>query len=366
MPSSTPDAEEALPLLYDEHSRTLAEAIPQMVFTTDCQGKASYFNRRWYEYTGQSPEESLGGRSYEMIHPDFQQEALRRARHSYSRGTPLEFECQVRDHAGRYRWHLTRALPVRDPLSGRVFRWFGTLTDIDDQKRAQEELRQALNLREDFLSIASHELRTPIASMRLQIQVLLKMLRDPGVDLERLQRMLALTERQGESLDALVDDLLDVTRMANGKLVLERRATDHGALVRDCLEAVRGQYEAAGVALEFDCGESVLALWDAGRVTQVVTNLLTNALKYGRGRPVRVESGPTRAGAYIRVIDQGVGIESSRLPRIFERFERVSQAGGGLGLGLYIAHQIVAAHGGEIRVESTPEVGSAFIVHLPA
>jgi PAS domain S-box-containing protein len=227
-------------------------------------------------------------------------------------------------------------------------------------KREQEAVRA----RDDFLSIASHELRTPLTPLRLQTQILRRLLahgETPPRD--RLAASLDTLERQTERLGRLVSDLLDVSRITAGKLTLHREALDLAEVAREVVERYGG-ISRSRIALQT---QSAPGSWDRARLEQVATNLLANAIKYGEGKPIDVVVAPRDGVAVLAVRDRGIGIAAQDAERIFGRFERATSATsyGGLGLGLYIAQQIAAAHGGRISVESAPGQGATFTVALP-
>jgi predicted ATPase/signal transduction histidine kinase len=237
-----------------------------------------------------------------------------------------------------------------------------------DNARLLIETQRAVHLRDQFLSTASHELRTPITSLRLTTESLLHASRSgkahvPAAFSGRLERVLHSAQR----LQRLIDELLDVARIEQGQATLWPSEVDLGLLVRDVAEQLEFDLAQAGCQLSIDSPRPVVGSWDAPRLEQVVTNLLSNAVKFGAGRPIEV--GVRNAGevAELTVKDHGIGIVPDRLPKIFDRFERaVSSAHyGGLGLGLYLARSIVETHGGTIGVESRMGEGSTFTVRLP-
>ncbi|MCM2276833.1 MAG: ATP-binding protein [Oligoflexia bacterium] len=239
-----------------------------------------------------------------------------------------------------------------------------------ERERLLQEARDAIRVRDDFMSIASHELRTPITPLKSQVQLIQRLVEKrqlASYPPERLESLLGVTDRQLSRLSSLVDDLLDVTRITAGRLELQRRAVRLGAVVRDVAERFLPQMGQFGsqVALELEDVEE--GLWDRLRLEQVVTNLLTNALKYGEGKPVTLRTSTGLGSAVLTVQDRGLGVDPKDQAKIFERFERAVSSGhfGGLGLGLYITRQIVQAHEGEIGIESEPGKGSRFTVRLP-
>ena len=231
--------------------------------------------------------------------------------------------------------------------------------------RRQAEAREAIRIRDEFMSIASHELKTPLTPLKLQLGALLAL--DEAGQQPLPRRSLEIADRQVVRLERLVNGLLDVSRIASGRLVLEREEVDLATLVREVGERMRMELRKSGSTCEISAQAPVVGRWDPMRLDQVITNLVSNAIKYGAGRPIRLAVEADDAAARIIVRDEGIGIAPEDLERIFDRYERAvsSRHYGGLGLGLFIAHQIVTAHGGRIRVESAPGQGSTFIVELP-
>jgi signal transduction histidine kinase len=229
--------------------------------------------------------------------------------------------------------------------------------------RLYEAERRAVALRDEFLSIAGHELRTPLTALRLQVESIGRVAREGSPErlIERANRSLAVVER----LTRLVDELLDVSRISGGRLALDRDVVDLGQLVQEV--ATRLTEAARGLDLRLDLADGVEGRWDRHRLEQVVTNLMTNALKYGEERPIEVRVARDGDRAVLAVTDHGIGIAAEDQARIFERFERAAapRTVKGLGLGLWIAREVVHAHGGTIAVTSEPGRGSTFTVTLP-
>ncbi len=241
----------------------------------------------------------------------------------------------------------------------------GMLAEVEQR---QTEAREAVRLRDEFLSVASHELKTPLTSLKLRVQGLVQHappVADP-VEAARLGKSIELAERQVRRLEKLVNNLLDVSRIAVGRFPLQREEVDLVPLVHNVIGQFSAEIARSGSDLTLELPARAFGLWDPMRLEQVAVNLLSNAVKYGAGRPITV--GVEIAGSHARLIvrDGGIGIGAADQARIFERFERaVSLDYGGLGLGLHITREIVRAHGGTIRVESVPGQGATFIVELP-
>lgn len=242
---------------------------------------------------------------------------------------------------------------------------------LSELRHTQAELEQAVRLRDDFMSIVSHEVKTPLNTLILEIQLRkLHLSRNKleAFDAEGLMNMVEKDERQVRSLIRLVDDMLDVSRIRTGKLSIQPSRFDLARLLSSVAENFSAQMSANGCALTFKPVEPLEGVWDEFRIEQVLVNLLTNAMRYGAGKPVTLSAHQRGDGAVcIDVADQGIGISDDNLQRIFCQFERGagSEGSGGLGLGLYIADQIVKAHGGRIEVQSKEGQGTIFSVLLP-
>ncbi|WP_437726402.1 AAA family ATPase [Sorangium sp. So ce861] len=239
-----------------------------------------------------------------------------------------------------------------------------------DNARLYTEAQEASLRRDEFLVVASHELKTPLTSLQMQVQAVERvLLRRSLADVppERFERMFKTLGRQTLRLGRLVDELLDVTRLDAGRLTLARAPVDLTALAREVVDRMRPQLADARCPIQLDLDEPVVGHWDPSRLEQVVINLLSNAMKYGAGRPIFVGVRRQADRALLVVRDHGIGIAEADQGRIFERFERAVsvQNFGGLGLGLYIVRSIVMSHGGSIRVESKPGAGATFVVELP-
>jgi PAS domain S-box-containing protein len=347
----------------EQRYRNLAEAIPHIVWTADAEGGITYFNQRWLEYTGQ---EANGWSWFARVHPDDVERCRAKWLAGLASGQVFQLECRLERRDGEHRWHLCCAVP--EVLRGRIVAWLGTFTDLDDLRRAYDAAEQAVRARDEFLSIASHELRTPLTTLQLRMESMHRQFVDGTTPLEpRLGRKLESSLRQSKRLISLVDNLLDVSRITNGPILLQREPFDLAGAVSELVERFAEVAAAAGITLELHAEGEVRGEWDRLRVEQIAENLIGNAIKYAPRAPIAVTIGVRDERARLTVRDHGPGISAEDRERIFGPFERAvsTRNYGGLGLGLYIAHQNALAHGGTITVQSEPGAGATFIAELP-
>lgn len=263
--------------------------------------------------------------------------------------------------------------PIRDegPGMGAVI----VLRDATERRRVQEarerllqDLEVGVRARDDFLSIASHELRTPLTPLRFQTHALRRALTRPeGMDVAQIEQKISGLEGQIDRLERLIEQLLDVSRMTIGRLELQREPVDLSALVRDVVQRAAPEATSPHPRMSVDAPFPTVGQWDRFRIEQVVTNLVSNADKYGAGRPVEIRVAAGAGSAVLTVRDYGIGIAPADTARIFNRFERLVSVRQytGFGLGLWIVRQIVDAHGGTIAVDSELGQGATFTVILP-
>ncbi|AQZ35623.1 hybrid sensor histidine kinase/response regulator [Pseudomonas sp. LPH1] len=241
---------------------------------------------------------------------------------------------------------------------------------LAELRETQGELQKAVQMRDVFMSIASHELRTPLNGLILDVQLRRLRLEQGRMDAfspEKLQEMVSRDERQIRSLSRLIDDMLDVSRIRTGKLSVRPEPGDLGVLAGNVVESLGAQFTNTGSHIELHVEGPAPVMMDEFRIEQVLANLLTNALRYGDGKPVSVRVRVVDDMARAEVRDQGLGISEADQRRVFEQFERVSgtSVAQGLGLGLFISEQIVQAHDGRIELSSRLGEGSCFSIVLP-
>ncbi len=485
--------------------RSLTEVMPQLVWVADAAGKVIWFNENWPRVTGTTLNENLGDGWLQVIHPEDRISTALNWKDNIDHGAGVAAEYRLRMSDGSYRWHVARAISIRDD-AGKIIRWVGTTTDIEDQKNARDradrerqrvyslfyqapvvivvldgpehtieminpagtkflknsavrgltlkqalpeleeqgfikilddiynsgegksisskkvsilqndglyldryfdifyepvkdehnlttgilnmavdvtdqvealqraeekerKLEEALIARDQFLSIASHELKTPLTSLKLQAQLTLRNLAQ-GKQLteERLRKESHQVSDLVGRLTRLIDDMLDVSRIRTGKLKLDRGYHDLGDILREVVFRMSVLFEAAALELPtLRLERGLIGDWDRFRLEQVVGNLLTNAIRYGRGKPIEIVLQKKDQQAILSVTDHGYGIAQEDLLRIFGRFERAinSSEVSGLGLGLFISKEIIESHGGTIWAQSEVGKGSTFYVSLP-
>lgn len=304
---------------------------------------------------------------YAHVHPD-DREYLRRVESAVAhQGSDFHSEYRVIWPDGSTHWIASQGKVELD-ANGRPVRVSGTSRDITERKRIEEELREAVRARDEFLSIASHELKTPLTAIGLQAEIIKRAAaKSDDFTPERAVKFVQHIDRQVKRLTRIVDDMLDISRLATGKLAAHPETFDLSDAVNDVVERMEPQLTQLGSPVTVDTVKGVVGAWDRFRIEQVVMNLLTNAARYGEGKAIEVSVRRTQTHAELRVRDHGRGIAKDDQVRIFQRFERVASDTqvGGLGLGLFIVRQILSLHNGSIRVESNVGHGALFIVELP-
>lgn len=345
----------------EEKFRTLAETLPQVVWTSDADGKLDYVNARWTQYTGLTLAQTLAPEGAASLHQDDAAPVLARWREAIRSGAPFESQIRLRRASdGAYRWFLCRALPVRDS-SGRIVKWFGTSTDVDDEL-------QAMRRKDEFVATLAHELRNPLAPIRNAVQVLsLNEQLDP--DLRTARDIIA---RQVTQMTRLIDDLLDVSRISLNRLQLRKERVELAKVVAQAVETIGPRAEASELELSIELPDKpVYVEADPIRLAQVFANLLDNACKYTeRGGRVVLAVVLEGTEVVVRVRDTGIGIAPDFLPHLFDKFSQavpaLERAQGGLGIGLALVQGLLELHGGVVSAHSEGAGrGSEFIVRLP-
>jgi two-component system sensor histidine kinase/response regulator len=390
--------------------RFLADTMPQIVWTAKPDGNLDYYNKRWFDYTGMTIEQTKDWGWKHVLHPEDLQNCIDRWTKAFTTACDYEVEYRFRRASdGVYRWHIGRAFPLRNQ-NGEIMQWVGTCTDIEDQKRAHyelerrvaersvelarareklqvvldaaaqqamtrqleltEEAQAAERAQSDFLAVMSHEIRTPMNGVIGMTGLLL----DSGLNIE--QRNLAETIRtSGESLLTIINDILDFSKIEAGQLAFEELDFDLRQVVEDSLEMMASQAQAKGIELvgTVDPDVPTKVRGDPGRVRQVLTNLINNATKFTEFGEVAIRvtaqaATDTEVRARFEIKDTGDGIPPEAQARLFQRFVQAesstSRKFGGTGLGLAICKRLAESMHGSIGVESIPGKGSTFWVIL--
>jgi PAS domain S-box-containing protein len=332
--------------------------------------RGAYTNQCWIDFTGMSPAQSLGWGWTNVVHPDDIDFNLKVWNEARSKGESLASELRLRRHDGVFRWHIVRGRPLMD-TSGSVVRWLGTITEIEEEKEAHEAIQKALTARNDLLSVCSHELRTPIAAMKLQTQMALRNI-EKGVagalDASTIKDWLVQSNKQLDRLTRLLEEILDFSRVLGGRLKLTIEPFDLGELVNEVAKRFGPKMEEVHSTLECSIQNPLPVTADRFRMDQVLTNIIGNAIQYAPGKPICISLTADDKAAFLSVQDCGNGIAVEDTERIFEPYERAISPMhmSGLGLGLYISRQIVLAHKGTIRAQNRSDgTGALFIVEIP-
>lgn len=338
--------------------RLLADSMPQLVWTADEKGNLNYFNKSVFEYSGLTSEQAGNGGWIEIVHPDERDENIRLWIESVSTGKDFLFEHRFRRYDGEYRWQLSRAIPQKD-ASGNIQMWVGSSTDIQQLKEQEQQ-------KDYFISVASHELKTPITSIKGYVQLLKRSYKD--TEDAFLKKSLNVIDKQIVTLTALISELLDLSKIKTGMLHLKKETFDINLLIQQTIgemKHINPDYE-----FRFTNETETIIYADRDRISQVLINLLTNAVKYSPNSGlIKITSTAEDNKVLIAVQDTGIGISKNDLARIFDRFFRVEgkneKTFSGFGIGLFIASEIIQRHKGEIGAKSEVGKGSTFYFSLP-
>lgn len=342
-------------LLSREHFKFLADNIPVIVWKTGMNGKPDYFNKRWYEYTGLTLEET-GNRLKEIVHPEDIDPALHAWQEALSSPRPFEYHTRIKRSAdGQYRWHHSFAIPFKDEEE-RVIAWFGTSADVEDQKREMEK-------KDEFIGVASHELKTPLTSLKGYIQLIGLQEKLP----DQVRQYIKKANESSQKLQNLINDLLDVSKIQAGKLKFKTSPINLSELIHAVADTSQHIYPSYRIIRIID--PDIQIKGNAERLEQVLMNLINNAVKYSPDhKEIKVCAEKEGEEVKVSVIDGGIGLTEDDQKKIFERFYRVDDhkfQTSGLGMGLYISAEIIREHKGRISVSSKLNAGSDFSFWLP-
>lgn len=338
--------------------RGMADFMPHKISIADAEGTPLFYNQSWLAYTGMEMEEMLDTNWTDLVHPDHLEEVRKAKEECLATGNDLDMEIKFRDKNDDYKWHLCRAIPIKD--EGVITSWISSCTEI--QKLKEEEQRK-----QDFLKLVSHELKTPVTSIKGYVQLLQSMLEksEDNITKPYLKRI----ENQVERLIRLISEMLDLSRIEQNELKLNMERFSLNEHVENIIEDISYIEKNVQIKLEhqFEC--EVLA--DKDRIGQVIINFVNNALKYSpEYKKVQVKIfKDSEDNVGVSVKDFGIGIEKNELNKIFHRFYRVSARNektyAGFGIGLYLSSEIIDRHNGKIFVDSEPGEGSEFTLVIP-
>lgn len=342
----------------EELFHTLANSISQLAWIANADGWIYWYNQRWYDYTGTMLEDMQGWGWGKVHHPDHIEKVVSEVKKLWQTDEPFELTFPLKSKDGVYKWFLTRVYPIKN-AEGKVIQWIGTNTDIDDQKKALEQ-------RDEFISIASHELKTPVTSLKGFTQILQMKLQNEHNS--QAADLLARMDKQVDKLTKLIGDLLDATKIENRQLKFTLEDFDFNELASEVAEEMKRTTITHEISVQ-TAGIKMIN-GDRNRIGQVITNFISNAIKYSPGNNQIILSTAVKdENVRLCVQDFGIGIPAEKQPKIFERFFRVTGGGQetfpGLGLGLFISAEIIKRHNGTISVESTDGKGSIFSFTLP-
>lgn len=342
----------------EEKFRLLASSMAQLIWTGDAHGNLNYFNQAVYKFSGFNLEQLQNGGWLEIVHPDDREENVNKWMHSITTGEDFIFEHRFRRNDGEYRWQLSRALAQKDS-NGKIQMWVGTSTDIHEIKENEEQ-------KDFFISMASHELKTPITTTKGYIQILMSRYQDNGDAF--LNSSLETVNKQIITLTTLITELLDLSKIKAGSLQLVKEQFCITDLIKEIVKDI--QHTAPDCVISFTEKEDAPVYADKGRIGQVIINFLTNAIKYSPNcRDIAISSKVANNMVTVAVKDGGIGISKTDQLKIFQRFYRVAgkdeKTFPGFGIGLFIAAEIIQRHEGKIGVDSEPGNGSVFYFSLP-
>lgn len=338
----------------EERFRTLAQTLPQLVWVTDAQGNSEFASLRWKEYSGIEPDGEAEWKA--VVHPDDYDKITEAWVKSLNTGNFYAFDARLKSKEGEYRWHAVKGEPVLDK-ENKIVKWVGAFTDIHDQKIREEK-------KDEFISIASHEMKTPLTTAKAYLQMLEEMLNDSDEDANLFAKKASQSVNR---LNELIGELLDVSKIQLGKLNYTITTFDFNDMIDNAVENIQLISTSHTIIKTGKVANKVTG--DKDRLHQVVVNLLTNAIKYSPGaKKVFIDLVQENDRITVAVKDTGIGIAKQSLEKIFEKYHREEEHAvqfQGLGIGLFISHEIIQRHHGKLWVESEPEKGSTFYFTIP-
>jgi PAS domain S-box-containing protein len=347
-----------------DYFRDVADQSPFMIWKVNAQAVCTYVNKPWCDFTGLSFDQSLGSGWKEAFHPEDGMHVFPEFRECFEARLPFQSKFRVRTKEGSYRWVLAQSNPLQQKEKG----YIGSLTDITEQEAAREALELLMLRKDEFISMASHELKTPVTSLKAVTQILQMKLANEGNTVAA--DMLAKMDKQINKLTRLITDLLDASKASAGQMHMHynKDSFNFNELVKEISDEM--QLNTQTHAIELRLSDTQIIAGDKNRIGQVLTNLITNAIKYSTSAS-RIVISTTNGNGKIKccVTDFGIGIPASEQQKLFTRFFRVTnnemKTYPGLGLGLYISNEIIKRHSGVIEFTSEEGKGSTFCFSLP-
>jgi len=340
---------------------TFYNSLP--IWQMNANGRLVFVNDAWRAWSGIEMEEAIAD-PVSRIHPDDRDRVTHEFQNLFAEKLPMQLKLRYKNaEKDEYRWILDNAHPVFNPdFDG----YIGTMTDIHEQEQSRLTIQQLMKKKDDFLAIASHELKTPITSMKASMQILDKII-SGRYSAEKSGSFISMANKQVDKLMAIVTDLLDVSKIQSGKMQLNKTSYDFNESIRECVAETMLHDPAHEILLSKTGPAAIRA--DKLRIEQVIVNLLSNAIKYSpAGSPIHVKIEQKSTEIKCSVTDQGIGVPAEQQPFLFDRFYRVDDSSAmfpGLGLGLYISSEIVKKHQGKIGLFSEVGKGSTFWFTLP-
>ncbi len=334
----------------------MADLVPEIIWSATAKGNIDYVNARFCQYFNCNGSDTRASFILSKVHRDDLKSLLQIWYKCLSTGDHLQKEIRLINRDGMYEWHLLKAALFLDE-DGNMTNWFGSCANINEHLKA-------LKKKDEFISIASHELKTPITSLKAVLQLLDRMKNDPSHKM--LPSLIEKANRNIDKVNSLVEDLLNASQLNQGSLHLNKSLLNLAELIGDCVHHIRieQRYE---IITEGDKSLQVFA--DEGRIEQVVTNFITNAIKYApESNQIIIRLKTAGSDIIVEVSDKGTGISAEKIPHLFDRYYQVENNGSkysGLGLGLFICAEIIKRHGGEIGAKSILGEGSTFWFSLP-
>ncbi|MEX0797940.1 MAG: PAS domain-containing sensor histidine kinase [Bacteriovoracaceae bacterium] len=351
----------------------LCDSLPDIVWCLNNKARIEYLNKSCKKLIGSSVSPGMNMLDFAaVVHPSDKERFQSHWRESFKQNKEFCAYAKLKEKQG-YSWHICRVFPIADSC-GEVEMWYGSFMRIQSIKKESEDLRRALALKDQFISMVTHELRSPLTTIGMALELIKMVVKDAKPeDHERLCHLIKtkvdMAFNSFSRLSFMVDELVDVSKSLKTGFSLNIQAIDFSQVLDHVLERIAPNLEKNKIQINVKKDERVKGHWDEFRLEQILSNLLSNAIKYGEGRPIDIElrDEKNKNKALLKIKDRGAGILPEDQDRIFEKFQRSSKQKQveSMGLGLYITKSLVKAHSGEIWLESSPGKGATFIVELP-